>query len=273
MQAFPAWMPPGGTLGQIISETRDRVDELRSRRRDLENAAAKQPRALPFAAALRRADVAVIAELKRRSPSRGEINGGLSARDQAASYAKGGAAAISVLTEPRHFGGSAEDLETARAAGGLPVLKKDFHVDALQLLEARALGASAVLLIARALEPRHLARLATDAHALELEVLVEVRSEPELDLALSTGATAVGVNARDLETLEMDFALAGRLLPAIPSDRVAIAESGVRSPDDVRRAAACGADAVLVGSILSASSEPADGVRALTGISRLQRGG
>jgi indole-3-glycerol phosphate synthase len=272
VQAFAAWSPPGGTLGQIVAETGPRVDELKRRRAALEAAAAGRTRPRSFAAVLHRPDVAVIAEVKRRSPSRGEINSALSPTAQAAAYEAGGAAAISVLTEPRHFGGSPADLAAAGESTRLPLLKKDFHVDALQLVEARALGASAVLLIARALEPRLLAGLVAEASRLELEALVEVRTEAELERALSTDAPVIGVNVRDLETLAIDHAVAERLLPMIPTDRVAIAESGVRSPEDVRRAAAARADAVLVGSAVSAAADPAAAVRELTGIPRSSRG-
>ncbi len=271
MQAFPAWSPPGGTLGQIVSETRGRVDELKRRRHALEAGAAEQAPAPSFAAALHRPDVAVVAEVKRRSPSRGEINAQLSPRLQAAAYHAGGAAAISVLTEPRHFGGSDEDLVAVRAAAPVPLLKKDFHIDAIQLVEARALGASAVLLIARALEPTLLADLVAETTALGLAALVEVRTEAELERALLTEAPVIGVNSRDLETLEMDFAVTGRLLPMIPGERVAIAESGVKGRADVERAAAWGADAVLVGSALSAAADAAAAVRALTGVRRGSR--
>lgn len=271
VQAFPAWSPPGGTLGQIVSETRHRVDELKRRRRALEANAADQPPGLPFAASLRRPDVAVIAEVKRRSPSRGEINVGLSAWEQATAYLLGGAAAISVLTEPHHFGGSGDDLVAARTAARIPILKKDFHIDPIQLVEARALGASAVLLIARALDPKALRDLVTEAAALGLESLIEVRTEAELERALSTEAAMIGVNARDLETLVMDLVVTERLLPSIPAARMAIAESGVVSRADVQRAAACGADAVLVGSAVSAASDPSAAVRALTGVARGSR--
>jgi len=271
VQAFPAWAAPSGTLGQILAEARERVDGLMRQARDLEKRAASQPRPASFAAALRRSDVAVIAEVKRRSPSRGEINSGLAAGAQAAAYAAGGAAAISVLTEPLHFGGSGDDLVAAGAAAAVPLLKKDFHIDVVQLVEARALGASAVLLIARALEPRRLMALAAEACGLGLEPLVEVRTEAELEIALSTSAPVVGVNARDLETLAMDFALADRLLPHVPAARIAVAESGVTSADDVRRVANAGADAVLVGSAVSVASDPAQAVRNLTGVPRSSR--
>jgi indole-3-glycerol phosphate synthase len=268
VQAFPAWSPPGGTLGQIVAETGRRVDELRRRRRALEAAAGSQVAAPPFAASLRRRDVAVIAEVKRRSPSRGAINIRLSPTSQAAAYEAGGAAAVSVLTEPHHFGGSAEDLVAVRAATPLPVLKKDFHIHPIQLLEARALGASAVLLIARALEPPALANLIVEAGTLGLEALVEVHSAAELDRALATGAPVIGVNSRDLETLVIDSAVTERLLPLVPAGRIAVAESGVATRADVECAAMRGADAVLVGSSVSAAADTAAAVRALTGVAR-----
>jgi indole-3-glycerol phosphate synthase len=271
VQAFPAWLPPGGTLGQIVAEARHRVDELMRNRHELEAAAAAQPPPVPLAPGLRRSDVAIGAEIKRRSPSRGDINVQLSPGQQAADYYSGGAAAISVLTEPRYFGGSTADLCDARRAVGIPVLKKDFHVHAIQLVEARALGASGVLLIARALAPRDLAELAAEARGLELDALIEVRSEEELERALATDAAVIGVNSRDLETLAIELSVTDRLLPLIPADRVAIAESGLQSRADVERAAACGADAVLVGSALSAAGDAARAVRALTGVPRGSR--
>jgi indole-3-glycerol phosphate synthase len=271
VQAFPAWSPPGGTLGQIVAETRQRVDDLKKRRRALETEAANRPQPLSFSQALRRSDVAIIAELKRRSPSRGEINARLSPEDRATAYHAGGAAAISVLTEERHFGGSPQDLIVVRAATPAPVLKKDFHIDPIQLVEARALGASAVLLIARALDPSSLSLLAREAEQLGIEPFIEVRSEAELERALATGARVVGVNSRDLETLAIDFAVSERLLPLIPPACVAVAESGVSTKSDVERSARSGADAVLVGSALSAAPDPTTAVRALTGVRRGSR--
>jgi indole-3-glycerol phosphate synthase len=271
VQAFPAWSPPGGTLGQILAETGIRVDELKRQRRELERRAAGQQALPSFSAALRRPDVALIAEVKRRSPSRGAINLSVSPGPQAAAYHAGGAAAISVLTEPRHFGGSGDDLVAVRKAAPVPLLKKDFHIDAIQLLEARALGASAVLLIARSLEPPRLMDLVAETAALGLEALIEVRTEAELERALSTEAALIGVNSRDLETLAIDFGLIERLLPRIPPGRLAVAESGVKGRAEVERAAACGADAVLVGSALSAAADAAAAVRGLTGVRRSSR--
>lgn len=271
MQAQSTWTAPQGTLGRIVAETAARVDALRLRAAELERRAAAQAPAPSLAAALRAPSVAVLAEVKRRSPSRGAINEGISAPDQARAFRDGGAAGISVLTEPDHFGGSPEDLLAVRAAVALPVLKKDFHVDEVQLLEARALGASAVLLIARALPPARLLVLAAEADRLGLEVLVEIRDERELDAALRSGAAMVGVNNRNLETLAIDPATSERLIPGIPADRVAIAESGMTERPAVERAARAGADAVLVGSVLSASADPAALLRQLASVPRVGR--
>lgn len=201
----------------------------------------------------------------------GALAPGLDAGDRAAEYASAGAVAISVLTEPSRFGGALEDLERARAAG-VPLLRKDFIVDQLQLLEARAFGASAVLLIVRALPSERLAELHADAAALGLETLVEAHNEDELEVALAAGYPVVGVNNRNLETLEIDHAVGGRLVPQIPAGVVAVYESGVESVADVERAASAGADAVLVGSALSASADPRAAMRGLTGVARRLRG-
>jgi indole-3-glycerol phosphate synthase len=225
-----------------------------------------------FAQALARPDVAVIAEVKRQSPSKGVINAGIDAADQARAYASGGAAALSILTEPAEFGGSVADLLAARTVTLIPALKKDFHVHPIQALEARAAGASAMLLIARALAPDRLREMADAAAEQGVEILVEIRNEAELEDALAIDATLIGVNARDLETLIIEPAVTERLLRLIPPDRVAIAESGVKGRADVERAAALGADAVLVGSSISSASDPTAAVAALTGVRRSARG-
>ncbi len=217
--------------------------------------------------------VSVIAEVKRRSPSMGSINASLTAAAQASAYAAGGAAAVSVLTEPVHFGGSLDDLRDARAAAGVPLLRKDFHVDELQLLEARAAGASAALLIARAVPPDTLHRLVAFALSMDLEPLVEVRSTVELERAVAAGARVIGVNNRDLETLQIEPDVGDTIVRLVPTECVAIAESGVRGVEDVERAARAGADAVLVGSSVSASADPAAAVKGLTGVPRSGRGG
>ncbi len=218
--------------------------------------------------ALQGQQVGVIAEVKRSSPSRGAINPGLDLAGQVIAYQAGGAAAISVLTEPTRFGGSTDDLVLARKSVALPLLKKDFHVDVSQIFEARALGASAALVIARAVPPGRLKELMTAGADVGLEILVEVRDERELDLALSLNASLIGVNNRNLETLEIDSGTSLRILPLIPRGVVAIAESGVKSAADVKRVADAGADAVLVGSELSSARDPEAVARSLTGVAR-----
>lgn len=269
MQASRSWTPPGGTLGEILERTRERLTSLNRAATEETELSHERP---TFGAALRGSTVSVVAEIKRRSPSKGVLNAALSAAEQAKAFEAGGAAAISVLTEPSFFGGSLSDLRDATASR-LPLLRKDFHIDAGQLHEARSAGASAVLLIVRALGPDRLRSLMGAASQASLEAVVEVRTEAELEVALEAGAGIIGVNSRDLETLEVDEAVPRRLMPLIPSGVVGIWESGVRSPDDVRRAADCGADAVLVGSALSQARDPAALVRALAGIPRKGRNG
>lgn len=266
MQASRTWQPPSGTLGKILEETRRTLPSLIG--------SVKQPSVGGDAGigtmkkALLRDDVAVIGEIKRRSPSKGDLNVGMNAGEQAMALERGGAAAISVLTETAFFGGTTEDLRAARAAARVPILKKDFHVHEAQLRQAKALGASAVLLIARALAPDELPTLVAAARRIGLESVVEVRTDEELERAVEAAAEIIGVNSRNLETLEVDERVPDRLIPRIPADRVRIWESGVRTPADVRRAAEAGADAVLVGSALSTSSDPAELLRSLRGVPR-----
>jgi indole-3-glycerol phosphate synthase len=255
-------------LGVLTDEARARAATLAPQAAELERTAAGLGTVPPFAAALRGKDVRIVAEVKRASPSKGAINRGLDVAEQVLAYQAGGAAAVSILTEPTRFSGSNEDLIRARAAVRIPLLKKDFHVETVQILEARSLGASAALVIARAVPPARLQELMTAGNDAGIEIMVEVRDERELDLALRFGARLIGVNNRNLETLEIDPETAIRLLPLIPRDVVAIAESGVRSAKDVERFANAGADAVLVGSELSASSDPEAAVRSLTSIER-----
>ena len=262
------WTPPSGTLGELADEARARAATLAPRAAELTRAIEKMGRPPRFAAALKRSQVAVIAEIKRSSPSKGEINPRLDLEKQVRAYEKGGAAAISILTEPRRFGGSNQDLTRARAAVPTPLLKKDFHVEVVQILEARSLGASAALVIARAVLPARLKELIKAGGDIGIEIVVEVRDAGELDLALSLDARLIGVNNRNLETLEIDPETSLRLLPLIPRGIVAIAESGVKSLADVTRLAAVGADAVLIGSELSASADPEASVRAFTGVAR-----
>lgn len=265
-QAVARWSPPRGTLGELVQEAARRAAALDPERAAWERAAAAAPAPPSLRAALQLPTVAVIAEVKRRSPSRGEINAALAAGSQARAYASGGAAAVSVLTESTRFGGSADDLREVVASVALPAIRKDFHVAPVQLYEARALGAAGVLLIARALPPRDLAALVALAREIGVEPMVEIRDEAELGRALDSGAALIGVNNRDLETLRVDPGTVERLLPRIPSGVVAVAESGMHRVDDVERAAAAGADAVLVGSALSAAAEPARAVAALASV-------
>ncbi|MHB1298564.1 MAG: indole-3-glycerol phosphate synthase TrpC [Gemmatimonadaceae bacterium] len=217
--------------------------------------------------------VAVVAEIKRRSPSKGAINEGIVAPARASEYVEGGAAALSILTEPSRFGGSLDDLRAVRDAVGdsAPLLRKDFITHRVQLLEAREAGAAAVLLIARALPPALLAELACEAQALRLDVLVEIRDETELARALDVPGAVIGVNNRDLETLVIEPEVGARMIPLVPRDRVAVYESGVGNVGDVERAAAFGADAVLVGSVLSGAADPVASVRALAAVPRVGR--
>lgn len=267
-----AWSAPVGVLGELVASARVRAEALRARAAELERSAADAAVVPSFTAALRSPTVALVCEIKRRSPSRGAIAESLDPVAHARAYAAGGAAALSVLTEPERFGGSEADLLSVRNAVPLPILRKDFLVHPLQLVEARALGASAVLLIARALPPEELRSLAALARELGLDALVEVREERELDTALASGAPAIGVNTRNLETLEVDPTVAERLVPTIPSDRVGIFESGIATRADVERAAATGADAVLVGSSISGAPDPRAAVTALAGVPSRPRG-
>jgi indole-3-glycerol phosphate synthase len=218
--------------------------------------------------ALKSNTVSVIAEIKRRSPSRGPLDESIDAGQRARLYAEGGASALSILTEPTEFGGSLEDLEIAGSMTSLPLLRKDFHVHPVQLFEARAAGASAALLIVRVLGPDDTRIMADAAREAGIEPVFEVRDDGELAWALDARATVIGVNRRNLETLEMEDGVIEQLIPRIPPHCIAIAESGVSTRRDVERAAEFGADAVLVGSSLSLSAEPKKAVAALTGVSR-----
>jgi indole-3-glycerol phosphate synthase len=217
-----------------------------------------------FAAALRSAaGLAVIAEVKRRSPSKGDLFVGLDPASVASAYERGGAACLSVLTDREFFGGSPEDLQAARSATGLPVLRKDFTVGPADVCDARIMGADAVLLIAAALDDPELADLHGLAGELGLDALVEVHDEAELERALAVGATLVGVNQRDLVTFEVDHDRAVRVGKAMPSTVVRVAESGISTAGDAAALAAAGFDAVLVGESLVTSGDPESAVAAL----------
>ncbi len=234
-------------------------------RRDLDALVAEasaRPPTRRFEAALRGGEsVAVIAEIKRRSPSRGALAPDLVASELAGAYASGGAAALSVLTDREFFGGSPEDLTEARDAVGIPVLRKDFTVSAADVLDARLMGADAVLLIAAALGADELAELAALARRVGLDALVEVHDEREAETALSAKADLIGVNQRDLYTFEVDTERARRVAASLPTDVTTVAESGIRHGDDVRRLADAGFSAVLVGETLVRSEDPSAAVR------------
>jgi indole-3-glycerol phosphate synthase len=208
----------------------------------------------------------VIAEVKRRSPSKGDLADIPDPAVLAREYAAGGAAAISVLTEQRRFGGSLDDLRAVRAAVDTPILRKDFIVSDYQLVEARAAGADLALLIVAALDDDELRRLHDTARELGLAVLVEVHDEAETERAVALGAELVGVNARNLKTLAVDNDTFGRLAPLVPDDRVKVAESGIFGPEDVKRFVAEGARGVLVGEALVKDGDPRGAVRSMTGV-------
>lgn len=252
-------------LDRILAETRAAVAraQIERPRRALEKAAAASPAPRSFAAALRKKPIACIAEHKRRSPSAGWIRQGADAGDIARRYADAGAAAISVLTDEPFFGGALEDLRRVREAVDLPLLRKDFTVDAYQIVEARAAGADAVLLIVAALRDDELGELLREADRVGLDALVEAHDGNEVRRALAAGARIVGVNHRDLRTFEMDTTLATRLRPDIPADRVLVAESGIRTAADVARLRQAGVDAILVGETLMRAPDPGAALREL----------
>lgn len=211
-----------------------------------------------FRAALEgRGALGVIAEIKRRSPSKGDLNIDLDPAQFAAAYSAGGAACLSVLTDREFFGGSAADLSAARAACSIPVLRKDFTVSELDVLDARQMGADCVLLIAAALEEAELVGLHRLAVEVGLDALVEVHDEAELDVALAAGAGLIGVNQRDLVTFQVDHERAERMASVIPDGAVKVAESGIRDATDARRLRDAGYDAILVGETLVTSASPA----------------
>jgi indole-3-glycerol phosphate synthase len=245
-------------LDEILQGVRaDLADRQRSvSLEQLKDMARRAPSPLDAYAALKAEGVSVIAEVKRASPSRGAMAAIDDPAALAADYEAGGAAVISVLTEQRRFGGSLDDLSAVRRAVQVPVLRKDFVVSAYQLWEARAYGADLVLLIVAALEQSALVSLVERAVSIGLLPLVEVHADDELDRAVDAGATVIGVNARNLATLEVDRSVFTRLAPRVPDGIVKIAESGVRGPHDLLAYAASGADAVLVGESLVTEKDP-----------------
>ena len=246
----------GSILERIVASKRAEVAALGARRAELRARALAAAPPRPFAGALGAgANVALIAEIKRRSPSAGPIRPDLSVVEVARAYEAAGAGGLSVLTDREYFGGTLADLEAARAAVSLPALRKDFVVDELQLWEARAAGADAVLLIVRILDDARLRDFYQQASGLAMGVLVEVHDGRELERALAAGVAIVGVNNRDLATFSTELDVVLELAPRVPADKLLVAESGIRTPADVDRLAAAGVDAILVGESLMRSAD------------------
>ncbi len=252
-------------LDRILAEHRASARADRRPLARLAADAATRPATRDFAGALRGPGLSVIAEIKRRSPSKGDLAPELDPGALAKAYDDGGAACLSVLTDEVWFGGSAGDLAEARAATALPVLRKDFTVSEADVYDARLMGADAVLLIVAALDQAELAGFRSLAAEVGLAALVEVHDEAEVDRALDAGATLIGVNQRDLVSFDVDTQRAQRVARAIPAGAVRVAESGIREATDAHALAAAGFDAILVGETLVRSADPAAAVRALRG--------
>ena len=254
-------------LKAIVAATERRVATTRTRvsSRTLEQAIVAAAPARGFRRRLAAPGRNVIAECKRRSPSRGILRRSYDPAAIASSYAAAGAAAISVLTEPSFFDGALSHLEEVRRAVTLPLLRKDFTVDPYQLLEARAAGADAVLLIVAALDRDTLRDLHGAARDLDLDVLVEVHDERELETAVDVGADLIGVNNRNLRTLEVSVDASFRLAPLMPPNVVAVAESGLKTSDDLDRLQAAGYRAFLVGERFMTAPDPGEALRSLVG--------
>ncbi len=254
-------------LNRIVDTTRQDVER---RRRDvplseLEAQLATPREDRPFSEALTGPGVSVIAEHKRRSPSAGEIRAGSTVQEIVCAYERGGAAALSVLTEEQHFGGSLDDLREARRVSSLPILRKDFIVDPYQVYETAAAGADALLLIVAALEFDDLARLNAEARAIDLDVLVEVHDEQELDRALEVDADVIGINNRDLTDFTVDLNRTFDLLTDVPAGKIVVSESGLWSSEQLAELERVGIDAVLVGELLMRADDPEVALRELCG--------
>jgi indole-3-glycerol phosphate synthase len=257
------------TLDRIVETKRAEVARLRGRAGALRaEAEAAGPSPSFIGALVAGPHVAVIAEVKRRSPSAGELRGDARAADVAAEYAAAGASAISVLTDREHFGGELADLTEVRRRVAVPLLRKDFTIDPVQVYETKAAGAAAVLLIVRLLDDAELADLGTVAAELGLGALVEVHDEAELERAARMGARMIGINNRDLSTFRTDLGTTVRLAPRAPRDAVLVGESGIGSARDVALLASAGVSAVLVGESLMRAADPAGLARALASVPR-----
>src|SRR5688500_3823360 len=259
-------------LDQILAVKLEEIERLRPRGAELRGVATGQAPARPFAAALGAGNnVALIAEFKRRSPSAGWIRENALVAEMSQAYNDSGARAISVLTDERFFGGSLHDLQTARTKTSVPILRKDFIINELQLFEARAAGADAVLLIVSALDKTALRDLLACAREIGLGVLVEAHDEVEVQRALDAGSDVIGINNRNLATFDVDRDLARRISSAVPDDIVLVAESGIRSAEDVARVGEAGIHAVLAGEALMRAADVPAAVRAFSSQRRLSR--
>jgi indole-3-glycerol phosphate synthase len=253
-------------LDELVGATREAVHRRKRERpqSELEREAGDVPEGRPFAEALARPGTSLIAEHKRRSPSAGTIREGASCAEVVRAYERGGAAALSVLTEEAHFGGSLEDLREARGASELPVLRKDFTIDPYQLYESKAAGADAVLLVVGAMGDRELVQLYREAHSLDLDAIVEIHDEEELERALEVDADVLGINNRDLEDFSVDIQRTFDLLSDVPAGKVVVSESGIRTREQIEELEQVGVDAVLIGEALMRSADPEVAVRELT---------
>ena len=255
-----------------MEKKRGEVAALRPQANRLEAAVGNSPVVRDFLGGITSYEhVSLIAECKRRSPGAGLIRPDLKLEIVSRLYEQGGAAALSVLTDAPYFGGSLEDLRVAREATNLPILRKDFTLDPLQILEARVAGADAVLLIVRILDDEVLQRLILEAEALGMAALVEVHDERELKRALEVGAGIIGINNRDLATFTTDLDTTIRLLEGVPEDIIVVSESGIRVPEDVDKLGGVGVDAVLVGESLLRSPDPGVAAQELARIPRAER--
>ncbi|HEX8690435.1 MAG TPA: indole-3-glycerol phosphate synthase TrpC [Solirubrobacterales bacterium] len=254
-------------IEQLIGAAREGVEERRSRtsQADLESRLPERGRDRPFNEALVRPGLSLIAEFKRRSPSAGEISTSATVAAQVGAYERGGAAALSVLTDERHFGGSLDDLQAARAGCDLPILRKDFIVDPYQLYEAAVYGADAVLLIVRALADEQLRALYGEARRLDLDCLVEVHDAEELERALELDADVIGINNRNLDEGIVEVATTYELMPDVPAGKTVVAESGISARAELEELERVGVDAVLIGAALMGAADPEALVRELTG--------
>jgi indole-3-glycerol phosphate synthase len=254
-------------IEQLIDGARRGVEARRQEvsQADLESRLAARTEDRPFSEALVRPGLSLIAEFKRRSPSRGDIAADADVASQAVAYERGGAAALSVLTDEPHFGGSLDDLQAARGACGLPIIRKDFIVDPYQLYEAAVHGADAVLLIVRALDDDDLAYLYEQARALDLDCLVEVHDAEELERALEVDAEVIGINNRDLDEQRVDIATTFELMPDVPAGKTVVAESGISGRHELEELDRVGVDAVLIGGALMDAPDPEAKARELAG--------